>query len=58
MRDLKYGTNEPIYRQIMAMETRLVVAGGRGEEWEGWRVWGWNSYIWNGWAMYSTGNCV
>ena len=28
-------------RWTMAKEKRLVVAGGRRREWDGWGVWGW-----------------
>ena len=56
MRDLKYGTNEPIYRQIMAMETRLVVAKGEREG-AGWignlGLIDADYCLWNGLAMRS-----
>ena len=36
-----YGTNEPFHRKtFMYMEKRLVVAEGRGREWDGLGVWG------------------
>ena len=28
-------------KQIMDMESRLVVPRGEGREWDGWGVWGW-----------------
>lgn len=28
-------------KRIRDMENRLVVAKGRGREWDGWGVWGW-----------------
>ena len=40
--NLKYGTNEPIYRTETDsdMENRLVVAKGRGRERDGLGTWG------------------
>ena len=58
MWNLKYGTNEPIYKAETdsEMKSRLVVAGVRGEG-VGWtgslRLVDANYYIENGWAMRS-----
>ena len=36
MQNLKYGTNDPIYKtEIMDMESELGVAGVGGREWDG-----------------------
>ena len=42
MWNLKYGTDEPVYRTETDsdMESRLVVAKGGRREWDGLRVWG------------------
>ena len=42
MWNLIYGTNEPTYRTETDsdMENRLVVAKGKGREWDGLGVWG------------------
>ena len=41
IQNLKYGTNEPIYRteRDSQTENRLVVAKGQGREWDGLDVW-------------------
>ena len=28
-------------KQVMDMESRLVIARRRGGEWDGWQIWGW-----------------
>ena len=42
MWNLKYSTNEPIYKTKTNsdIKNRLVVSKGKGGEWDGWRVWG------------------
>ena len=42
--NLKYGTNEPIYRKetnSQTWRTEVWLPRGRGREWDGRGVWGW-----------------
>ena len=54
--NLKYGTNElpTKQKQIMAMESRLMVASGKGVGWtSSLGLVDANCYIWNRWTMGS-----